>query len=162
VFVTGEDAGSLGGALVVRSKDPATTRDAIPKLSELIGRFASGVSATPLRASGVDAGFTLRPPGASQAVHVAAAGDLFVIALGDDALREAISPSSKLGDAAGFRAAAATLGDDLKPNAYVDMQRLAAAAGPQAGELETYLKRFSALVAADRGDGRWRAALAFR
>ena len=33
VFVTGEDAGSLGGALVVRSKDPAATRAAIPKLS---------------------------------------------------------------------------------------------------------------------------------
>jgi hypothetical protein len=165
VFVTGTDRDSLGGALVVRSKDPAATRAAIPKLSGLIGRFANGVTTTPLRASGVDAGFTLRPPGATQAVHVAAAGDLFVIALGDDALREAISPSSKLGDDASFRQAAATLGDDLAPTAYVAVQRLAelaSASGKGSDQLETYLRRFSALVAADRGDGRWRASLAFR
>ena len=165
VFVTGTERDSIGGALVVRSKDPAATRAAIPKLSGLIGRFANGVTTTPLRAQGVDAGFTLRPPGATQAVHVAAAGDLFVIALGDEALREAVSPGSKMGDDANFRDAAATLGDDLEPTAYVAVQRLAevmAASGKRPDQLETYLRRFSAFVAADRGDGRWRASLAFR
>ena len=161
VFVTGADRSSAGGALVVHSTDPAATRAAIPKLSGLIGRFASGIATTPLHASGVDAGFTLRPPGASQPVHVAAAGDRFLVALGDEALREAISPSSRLGDDPSFRKAAATLGDDLDPTAYVAVQRLGDLAG-NAGELETYLQRFSALVAADRGDGRWRASLAFR
>jgi peptidoglycan hydrolase-like protein with peptidoglycan-binding domain len=159
---TGEDERTPAGALVVRSKDAAATRAAIPKLSALIGRFASGVTTTPLRESGVNEGFTLDLPGTTRPVHVAAAGDLFVVAVGGEALREAISPSSRLGDAARFQAASATLGDDLKPMAYVDIQALADKAGPQAGDLHTYLSRFAALVAADRGEGRWRAAAAFR
>jgi hypothetical protein len=101
-------------------------------------------------------------------VQIAAAGDRFVIALGEEALREAISPGSKLGDDADFRAAAATLGNDLRPTAYVDVRRIGGLAaafgggGAQAQELQRTLERFTALVAADRGDGRATASLGLR
>jgi hypothetical protein len=165
VFALGDDPGSLGGALVVRSKDPAATRAAIGKIGGLVSRFANGVEAEPLRAAGVDEGITLQPPGASMGIHIAAAGDLFVVAAGDEALKEAISPSSRLGDAPDFRAAAATLGEDLQPTTYVGVGRLGAlagAAGKGSPELRATLERFTALVAADRGEGRWRAALGLR
>ena len=165
VFVLGDDAGSLGGALVVKSKDPAATRAAIGKIGGLVGRFMNGVEAKPLRAAGVDEGITLQPPGAPTGIHIAAAGDLFVVAAGDEALKEAISPSSRLGDDADFKAAAATLGDDLQPTAYAGVSRigeLAGALGQGSPELQATLERFTALVAADRGEGRWRAALGLR
>ena len=41
VFVTGDSPATIGGALVVQSKDPTATRAAIPKLASLITRFAS-------------------------------------------------------------------------------------------------------------------------
>jgi hypothetical protein len=165
VFVLGDDASSLGGALVVKSKDSAATRAAIPKIGSLIGRVANGVETKPLRAAGVDEGITLQPPGAPTGIHIAAAGDLFVVAAGDEALQEAISPSSRLGDDADFQAAAATLGDDLDPTTYVGVGRLGAlagAVGQGSAELQATLERFTALVAADRGEGRWRAALGLR
>jgi hypothetical protein len=169
VFLSGDSPGTIGGALVVRSKDPAATRAAVPKLGSLVSRFASGAVVRPLRASGVDAGVSVRVQGVPAPVEIAAAGDRFVIAVGDGVLQEAISPSSRLGDKPDFQAAAATLGDDLKPTLYVGasgVSSLASAFGKGGGsntaEIERTLARFTALVAADRGDGRWRASLGLR
>jgi hypothetical protein len=164
-FVTGGERGSLGGALVVTSKDPAATRAAIPKLADLVSRYGSGVEVRPLNAPAVQEGVTLRAPNLPTPIHVAASGELFVVAVGDDALREAIEPSSRLGDDADFRSAAGLLGEGLQPTAYVAVGRLgqlAGAFGKDAGQAQETLERFTSFVAGDRGDGRWRAALGLR
>ena len=103
MFVTGDSPATIGGALVVQSKDPAAMRAAIPKLGSLISRFAAGSSARELHATGVDAGIAVRAQGVPAPVEIAAAGDRFVIAVGHDALREAIAPTSRLGDDPDFR-----------------------------------------------------------
>jgi len=165
VFVTGDSPATIGGALVVKSKDPAATRAAVPKLGSLISRFATGATVSDLQASGVDAGITVRAQGVPAPIQIAAAGDRFVIAVGQGALQEAISPSSRLGDQADFKSAAATLGDNLKPTAYVAVSRLgslAAFLGKDTQQARDTLARFTALVAADRGDGRFRASLGLR
>jgi hypothetical protein len=165
VFVTGDSPATIGGALVVKSKDPAATRAAVPKLGSLISRFATGATVSELHASGVDAGITMRAQGIPAPIQIAAAGDRFVIAVGEGALQEAISPSSRLGDQADFKSAAATLGDNLQPTAYVAVSRLgslAAFLGKDTQQARDTLARFTALVAADRGDGRFRASLGLR
>jgi hypothetical protein len=169
VFVIGDSPSTIGGALVVQSKDPAASRAAVPKLGALIRRFATGSSVQPLRASGVDEGVRVTMQGVPAPVQIAAAGDRFVIAVGEDALREAISPSSRLGDEADFTAAAATLGDNLKPTTFVGLGKIGALAevigrgsGANTSKVTDTLARFTALVAADRGDGRYRASLGLR
>jgi hypothetical protein len=169
VFAIGSSPSALGGALVVHSKDPAATRAAIPKLAGLVGRLARGATVRELHAAGVDAGVSVRLQGIPAPVQIAAAGDRFVIALGRDALREAITPSSRLGDDPDVRSAAAALGSGLRPTAFAGARGLTALAatvgrnaGANATELRQVLGRFTALVAADRGDGRWRAALGLR
>ena len=168
-FVTGASPATIGGALVVRSSDPAATRAAVPRLASLLTRFARGATSRELHAPGVDAGVSIRAQGIPAPVQIAAAGDRFVIAVGQGALREAIAPSSRLGDQADFRAAAATLGQGLRPSAYVGARALtplatvlAARTGGDVRQVRATLGRFTALVAADRGDGRWRASLGLR
>ncbi len=169
VFVTGDSPSTVGGALVVHSDDPARTRAVVPKLASLITRFAPGATSGELHASGVDAGVAIRAQGIPAPVQIAAAGDRLIVAVGHDALREAISPSSRLGDDPDFRSAAATLGAGLQPVAYVGARPLSPLAtvlarrtGADARDVTATLGRFTALVAADRGDGHWRASLGLR
>jgi hypothetical protein len=169
IFLTGDTPSAIGGALVVRSKDPGATRAAVPKLGALLGRLAPGATVRALQAPGVDAGVTARLQGVPAPVHIAAAGDRFVVAVGEDALREAIAPRTRLGDQPDFRSAAGALGGGLRPTAFAGARALtalastiAANAGADRAALRRTLQRFTALVAADRGDGRWRAALGLR
>jgi len=169
IFLSGRSPATIGGALVVHSKDPAATRAAIPKLSALITRFATGSTSRPLRTAGVDAGVSIRAQGIPAPVEIAAAGDRFVVAVGHDALREAISPSSRLADDPDFRSAAATLGGGLRPTTFVGARALtplatvlARRASGDPADVRATLAGYTALVAADRGDGRWRASLGLR
>jgi hypothetical protein len=168
-FVAGDSPAALGGALVVRSEDPAASRAAVPKLGALISRFATGATVRELHAQGVDAGISVRMQGLPAQLQIAAAGDRFVIAAGRGALQEAISPSSRLGDDADFRSAAATLGGGLRPTSYVGISELARLgsllarrAHEDPGDVRETLARFTALVAADQGDGRLKASLGLR
>ena len=169
VFVTGDSPATIGGALVVQSKDPTAMRAAIPKLASLVTRFAAGSSTRELHAAGVDAGIAIRAQGVPAPVEIAAAGDRFVIAVGRDALREAISPTSRLGDDPDFQSAAATLGDGLKPTMFIGAREatplasvLAGRTGASVREVREALGRFTAAVAADRGERRWRASIGLR
>jgi hypothetical protein len=169
VFVTGDSPATIGGALVVQSEDRTAMRAAILKLASLITRFATGSSARELHAAGVDAGIAIRAQGVPAPVEIAAAGDRFVVAVGRDALREAISPTSRLGDDPDFRSAAATLGDDLQPTMFIGAREatplasvLAGRTGASVHEVREALGRFTAAVAADRGERRWRASIGLR
>jgi hypothetical protein len=117
----------------------------------------------------VDAGIAIRAQGVPAPVEIAAAGDRFVVAVGRDALREAISPTSRLGDDPDFRSAAATLGDDLRPTMFIGAREatplasvLAGRTGASVREVREALGRFTAAVAADRGERRWRASIGLR
>jgi Protein of unknown function (DUF3352) len=133
LFVRGTTMKDLNGALVVESKDPAASKAAIPKLRALLKQVAGGVGPlknAPAGASGfsIDARSSL-----PSTVDVATKDDKFVIAIGSDALRDALSPgSSTLGDSGPFRTAASLLGD-AKPSMFLDTPQVVKLIGSLAG-----------------------------
>ena len=138
-------------ALVVASKDPAASQKTVRAL-ETLARRNGDVSS--LTGNGVDAGFTVKRDGKAGLV-VASAGDRFVIASSRAALKSALSPSGRLGDAPAFRDAAAKLGSGVRPSFFVDAQRLGDLAAAQHGGHGNApaLDAFGALVGGGRQDG---------
>lgn len=153
IYAAGSSKADRRAALVIASKDPSATRRAVRALEPLARRSGD---VTPLHAAGVDAGFAVRHGRGDEPVLVAAAGNRFVVALGRRALTEALSPGSRLGDAAAFKAAAAKLSSGVRPSFFLDVQRLsglAASKGDHARELREYLDAFGAVIGGARRDG---------
>jgi hypothetical protein len=134
VFVRGTSVNDLGGALVVQSKDPAASREAIGSLKRLLTTF--DVKTQPL--TGVDGaeGLTLSAGKLPEGVLIASKDDKFVVAYGRAALKDALAGGSPLGDTAPFKAAAGLL-DGAKPSLFLDtpqvVKLLAATAGNDPG-----------------------------
>jgi hypothetical protein len=147
-----------GGALVVEAKDRAAMRAAVGKLRPLVGLLGGG-QARPLRSQGVDEGFVIDGGGAGGPVYVAAAGERFVVAKGRRALRLAVDGGDRLGDRDDVRAAAAQLGDDIRPSLFADLPALVDLLGGHGrgakggGEARELLEAFGALVGGSRRDG---------
>jgi len=164
IFVAGKGLPDLGGALVIKTSDPAKSKKVISVLRRLAAS-KSGAKVSDLHAQGVDDGFTL-VSGNQPRVDVALAGDKFVVAVGGgDALKQAISPSQALGSSPAFTDAAGKLGDGLKPSFYLDFQQVVALVDGFVGneadfqKAKPYLDTFGAIVAGakDEGDGVTRA-----
>jgi hypothetical protein len=130
IFVRGTNLADIGGALVVQSKDPAKTKEAIPTIQRLVRLFGrgEGVRVRPLSADGVDAGFTVQTEQFPLPVNVALAGDKFIVAVTDTALQAAIKPNGTLGDNGDFKAAADALGDGIKPGMFLGFKPVVALA----------------------------------
>jgi len=164
VFVAGKGLPDLGGALVIKTSDPAKTKKVIGVLRRLAA--AQGAAkVSDLHAQGVDDGFTLKT-GSGPRVDVALAGDKFVVAVGaGSALKQAISPSQPLSSAPAFTEAAGKLGDGLRPSFYLDFQQVVSLIQGFVGnnadfeKAKPYLDTFGAIVAGakDEGDGVTRA-----
>lgn len=160
LFVQGTSLADLGGALVVQSKDPAATRRALPKVRKLVGQFAGGSTTKPLNLSGVDEGFTVDAKGVPLPIHLAAAGDRFILAIGTPAMRAALKPQGTLGSAPDFKAATANLSDGINPLLYLGISPVlelaqGLGAGDQAGfdKVREALDAFTAVVAGSQRDG---------
>ena len=123
LFVTGTGLADVGGALVVQSKDAAKSEAFVGDLERVIERFGQGqVSARKLSGSGIDRGLELKAPGLPLPISVAAAGEKFVIAVGNGALEAATGSSAPLKDSQAYKDAAGKLGDDIKPQFFVDLE----------------------------------------
>jgi hypothetical protein len=148
-----------GGALVVEAKDAARMRAAVGRLRPL-ARMLGGGTTRPLDARGVDEGFVV-DTGHGQRLFVAATGERFVVAKGRRALTAALGGGARLGDRDDVKAAAAQLGDGLRPSlfadlpALVDLLRDRGGGGHDRGGREAHrmLEAFGALVGASRRDG---------
>lgn len=155
-------------ALVVDSSDPAATRSALDRLGILLAPI--GLEATTLQRPGVDSGLRVTGRGLPAPLFLAAAGDRFIVALGDGALTRALHPGRRLAADPGFRAARARLGAGVTPSAYADLPRLLGYAGRQVGSVRgaqaaASLHALSTLVAGVRRDGataRLRAVVTLR
>jgi hypothetical protein len=118
LFVRGTTKDTLNGALVVRSKDPAASRAAVPKVRKLLKGL--GVDAGAVSSDGGTVGFSVREPSVpGGAIEVAAKDDRFVVAIGADAARDALSGASPLSGTAPYKTAAGLLGD-TKPSLFLD------------------------------------------
>ena len=156
IYLAGTSRADSRAALVIASKDPAATRRAVRALESLARRRGE---VAPLRAAGVDEGFSVRRPGARHELLVAAGDDRFVVAVGRRALDEALNPPAALGSVSAFRDAAGRLGGDVRPSFFLDVQQLSrliaakAGSGDRAREAREYLGAFGAVVAGARRDG---------
>lgn len=162
IFVRGTSMNDIGGGLVVQSKDPAATKAVVPKLQKFIRAAASGdARVSALRESGVDAGFTVRAKDLPLPIHVAAAGDKFIVAVTDAALKAALSPSGTFGDSPAYKDAAAKLGDDIKPSLVLDPAPVASLLdglglkqqGPEAAKVLEVLGKLSTIAAGGKREG---------
>jgi hypothetical protein len=164
IYVSGKEASDIGGALVVKSKDPAKSEAAIADIQRLIRKLGQGqVSAKPLSGSAdVDRGIEITATGLPVPVSLAAAGDRFVIAVGAGTLEEALKPSQALGDAPAFKDAAGTLDDGVKPQFFANLEPVGqlldstGALQGQGAEAERFRKaldQLTTIVAGSKRDG---------
>ena len=159
VFVGGTTGADLGGALVIKTTDPAKTKRTMAVLERFVRQQSGGTKITTLHGSGIDEGFTAQDA-SGPAVQVALAGDRFVVAVGSkDVLAKAISPGQQLGSAPAFTAAACALGNGLRPSFFLDFtqvtQLIAAFAGDDDDfqKAKPYLDTFGAIVAGAKDEG---------
>jgi hypothetical protein len=158
VFVGGTSNADLGGALVIKTTDPAKTKRTMAVL-EGFARQSNGTKIATLHGKGIDEGFTVRDT-SGPAVRVALAGDRFVVAVGSkDNLAKAIAPGQPLGSSPAFTAAAGKLGNGLRPSFYLDFTQvtklIASFAGENPGfqQAKPYLDSFGAVVAGAKDEG---------
>lgn len=139
LFVRGTSMDDLGGALVVKSKDPAASRKATGTLRKLLaGLDVKTAALSGAGSSGAD-GFSIDVGELPAGIQVAAKDDKFVIAYGKDALADALDPSSSLGDSEPFKTAAGLL-DGAKPSLFLDMPQVVKLASSVAGDDEDFLE----------------------
>jgi predicted small secreted protein len=158
VFVGGTTSADLGGALVIKTTDPAKTKRTMAVL-ERYARQSSGTKISSLQGKGIDDGFTAQDT-TGPAVHVALAGDRFVVAIGGkDVLEQAISPGQQLGSSPAFTAATGKLGNGLRPSFYLDFTQVTKLIETFAGtdadfqKAKPYLGAFGAIVAGAKSEG---------
>ena len=159
VFVVGTTSADLGGALVIKTTDPAKTKRTMRVLERFARTQRGATKITALHGKGIDDGFAAQDPSGPR-VQVALAGDRFVVAIGGkDVLAKAISPGQQLGSSPGFTGAAAKLGNGLRPSFYLDFTQVAKLietfAGTDAGfqKAKPYLDAFGAVVAGAKSEG---------
>jgi hypothetical protein len=155
LFVEGDSLPALGGALIIQSTDPAKTRVAITKIKGLLRQFNQRVGAAP---AGTSDGFTIPLGPGKPTVQIGLAGSRFVIAVGHNALRDAIHPASTLSSSANFKSASGLLGSTAKPSFYLDFQTvtrfisLLAGGDPSFAKAKPYLDAFTAVIGGGSGD----------
>jgi len=170
IFVRGRDRRSLGGALVVETKDPAATRRAIAGLRRILRGQASGgarIGRSGIR--GADAGFTVTAGDLPAPLNVFLDSDRFVIAYGDEAAKQVVNPSSALEDESTFSQATDSLGGGYTVNTYASVpaalllaEGLGAKSDSGYKRAKPYLTVLRALVGAARPAGASKLESKFR
>ena len=157
IFVRGSGITDIGGALVVTTKDPATTKASLVKVRRLVEQ--AGQKTTDLSGNGVDEGFSITPSGAPVEVLVATGGTKVVVAVNRAALQEALSTTRPLSDDPAFKAAGEALGDGVKPSFFLDVRTvvslasLAAGSDPSFQQARPYLDAFTTIAGGGSRDG---------
>jgi uncharacterized protein DUF3352 len=162
VFVRGTSMSSLGGALVIQSKDAKASAHALKVLGRLARRQASGSGTRvgPLSLPGGGTGFTLRDNEVPQPVHVFQRQGKVVVAYGNAAARDALKPRSTLGDDPDFGSASKALGGGFSVSTFVAVkpilalaESLGASSDADYQRAKSYLEPFGALVGGTRKRG---------
>lgn len=122
IAVRGDSITSIGGAVVLRAKDAAGASTILDQLRAVVQQTL------PLRfqersITGADKGVVAQFPGAPFLIAAGVKGDRLAIGLGTDAVGNALTPSSKLGDDPVYGQAQELLGGK-KPTAIIDATKI--------------------------------------
>jgi len=157
-FAQGTSILNVGVGAVVETPDPAAASRLVSKLGPLVRRFGGpqGVSVGSASVAGAK-GLRVTARGLPGGLNVVTKGDRLVIAYGDDATRQAFSPTQKLADTPEFKQAQQSIGGAL-PSLYVLFGPLADLAASQssadADKIRQYLGALSTLAAGSKVEGR--------
>ena len=161
VFVRGTSVSELGGALIVETSDEEKSGRVIDTIARFARQSAdAGEQVGPLELSGGGEGVTLRTPGVPQPIHLFQQDGKVVLAYGDDAAADAVSPGQSLADTADFAQAEDALGGDYNVSFYLAVEPILAlvdstGAGTDAewAQAKPYLEPLGALVGGAQEDG---------
>ena len=158
LFAQGTSMGTLGGAAVIESSDPARSRATLRKLGEIIRR--EGGRVTPLTVRGAGEGFTLRVPGVPEPIHFGQQEEHVVVAYGSAAAADAVAADDRLADEPDFKEASESLGDGFGVSNYVTVppiialaRSLGADSSRDYAKAEPYLERLKHVVSGTRSEG---------
>jgi hypothetical protein len=122
LYVSGSSLLELQAALVITSKDPASSRAAVAKLAQTY-REAGGQT-SPTSVPGTETAVTVRLPSFPLQLTLAAGQGKFVAGLGSSSIEEALNPQSTLGNAPSYSAASSTLGGGIQPSALIEVHTI--------------------------------------
>jgi hypothetical protein len=120
--VSGSSILSLEAAVVITSKDPARSNEAITKLAQAY-REAGGQT-SPTSVSGTEAAMTVKLPDFPLTLTMAVGEGKFVFGLGPSSVQEALNPQSTLAGSPTYSAAASALGQGIQPSAAIEFRTL--------------------------------------
>jgi hypothetical protein len=127
LFASGTGVVNLRAAIVIASRNPASSRAAVAKLGALLNKGED--STQEISIPGTDAAISARVSGLPVELDIAdgraADGQTkFVIGLGEASVQDALRPSSTLLHSSTLAAAAAMLGEGAQPTMTVDFPEL--------------------------------------
>jgi hypothetical protein len=127
IFAAGASVLELKAGVVISSSDAAASRAAVATLGRMLR--ASGSEVTPLTIAGTEAAIAARVNGLPLALDIADGRSSngsakFVLALGEAAIADALSPQSTMASSASRAAAASTLGEGQQPSVMLDVPTL--------------------------------------
>jgi hypothetical protein len=162
-YVSGTGILSVGGALVLSSRDDAAVQTTLDEIHSVVTHDVD-LSVSPLQGEN---GFAVSPAGIPIEIDVALREGKLIGGLGSGSIDRALSPSSTLADSDSFNTAAGALGDGLVPSFYLDFDPilgfLSIPGMPQTPDIEQvrpYLEHLDYLIAgAGTADGRTNASL---
>jgi hypothetical protein len=170
LFVEGTGLADIGGALSIKSTDPAKSHRAVGILGRALQK--TGLQARPATIPGYDTAIELRSARVPISLFVAAGGDRFSLGVNPKALTDALHPANTLGSTPAYSNATKALGGDLKPVFLLDtptiinfVEGLGLGNRPGFAQVKPYLDVLGPMTAGSAYDGNIRRvafALALR
>jgi hypothetical protein len=156
VYAAGSGLLELKGAVVIESKNPALSRQAVAKLGAQL--HAAGDPISPASIPGAEAALSAKVNGLPLLLYVASGPDSagqtkFVLGLGEASIADALHPSSTLASSPALHTAATTLGEGIEPSIIFEVPTLLSllegvglTEDPSLSSLLPYLRSISSLT----------------
>ena len=157
-FMRGDSKDTVNGAAVISVTDEAAAWNGFGKLVGVV-QSQGGVRARPVPVKGAESAFAFAAPGSPEPVVAARSKDKVVIAFGEDAAADALSPSQTMAGSPTYEAAKAALGDGIEPGFLLAMPPVVSLLGSTAkdkaefAQAKPYLDAFAVIAAGAKQDG---------
>ena len=158
LFVDGDSKESLGGGVVIKSKDPVASKRALTKIAAAIAKSDPSTRVAAARLPGAF-GYQLKSPDLPRSIFMVQKDDRVAITYGDSEAQEALTGGGLAGSS-DFKRAAEGLGNGYSPLFYVSIPpilRVADAFGASNNadyvKAKPYLTILDYLVLGTSGDG---------
>ena len=122
VYVSGSSILNLQAAVIITSKNPTRSREAVTKLARAY-REAGGQT-SPTSVPGTETAVAVKLPNFPLTLTMAYGQGKFVMGLGPSSIQEALSPQTTLAGSANYSTAASALGRGIEPSALVEFHTL--------------------------------------